>query len=62
MHSEEEVFRILQEISEDFYNLGYPILNNITSPFPGFKSEEELLKDRMDEKEDSEDELFSMEL
>ena len=55
MLSQEELFRFFQEISEELYSNGYPILDNIIHAFPDVKFEEEIYKEQMKESSDTDE-------
>lgn len=54
MTSQEEIFDFFQTISIELEKEGYPILDNIIHPFPGFKFKEQIIEEEIKNKEEDE--------
>jgi len=50
MTSQEEILEFFFNMSKELSNEGYSILNNIKHPFKDYKTEEELIKEELENK------------
>lgn len=57
MVCQEDLFDFFQKMSVKLQRDGYPILDNITHPFPKVKFKEDIIKEEKEERVDSDDSL-----